>query len=76
MTGTLSREELWRAQTPQGFRFDAILAAHRAAAKEAGRDVLPTMPALLNWFGLDVALVEGSEANRKLTSAARHRERR
>src|SRR6185437_13368893 len=26
VTGTLPRDELWRAQTPQGFRFDAILA--------------------------------------------------
>jgi 2-C-methyl-D-erythritol 4-phosphate cytidylyltransferase/2-C-methyl-D-erythritol 2,4-cyclodiphosphate synthase len=30
--GTAERDQLWRAQTPQGFRFDAILAAHRAAA--------------------------------------------
>jgi 2-C-methyl-D-erythritol 4-phosphate cytidylyltransferase/2-C-methyl-D-erythritol 2,4-cyclodiphosphate synthase len=68
VTGTLPRDELWRAQTPQGFRFDAILAAHRAAAKDAG--VTFTDDAgIAQWFGLDVALVEGSEANRKLTSA-------
>ena len=30
--GTVDRSALWRAQTPQGFHFDAILAAHRAAA--------------------------------------------
>ncbi len=30
--GTVDRAELWRAQTPQGFHFEAILAAHRAAA--------------------------------------------
>ncbi len=29
---TVDRSALWRAQTPQGFHFDAILAAHRAAA--------------------------------------------
>src|SRR5271167_4941356 len=29
---TIDRSELWRAQTPQGFHFDAILAAHQAAA--------------------------------------------
>src|ERR1700738_3144041 len=28
---TIDRSALWRAQTPQGFHFDAILAAHRAA---------------------------------------------
>ena len=68
VTGTLPREELWRAQTPQGFRFDAILAAHRAAAKEANATFTDDA-GIARWFGLDVALVEGSEANRKLTSA-------
>jgi 2-C-methyl-D-erythritol 4-phosphate cytidylyltransferase/2-C-methyl-D-erythritol 2,4-cyclodiphosphate synthase len=68
VTGTLSRDELWRAQTPQGFRFDAILAAHRAAVKVG--DVAFTDDAgIAEWFGLDVALVEGSEANFKLTCA-------
>jgi 2-C-methyl-D-erythritol 4-phosphate cytidylyltransferase/2-C-methyl-D-erythritol 2,4-cyclodiphosphate synthase len=65
--GTLPRDDLWRAQTPQGFRFDAILAAHRAAAKDGG--TFTDDAGIAQWFGLDVALVEGSEANRKLTSA-------
>jgi 2-C-methyl-D-erythritol 4-phosphate cytidylyltransferase/2-C-methyl-D-erythritol 2,4-cyclodiphosphate synthase len=64
----LPRDELWRAQTPQGFRFDAILAAHRAAAKEAAATFTDDA-GIAQWFGLDVALVEGSETNRKLTSA-------
>ena len=68
VTGTLPRDELWRAQTPQGFRFDAILAAHRAAAKEASATFTDDA-GIAQWFGLDVALVEGSEVNRKLTSA-------
>jgi 2-C-methyl-D-erythritol 4-phosphate cytidylyltransferase / 2-C-methyl-D-erythritol 2,4-cyclodiphosphate synthase len=68
-TGTLPRDELWGAQTPQGFRFDAILAAHRAAAKEVGTSFTDDA-GIAEWFGLDVVLVEGSEANRKLTSAA------
>ena len=68
VTGTLPRDELWRAQTPQGFRFDAILAAHRAAAKDASATFTDDA-GIAQWFGLDVALVEGSEANRKLTSA-------
>jgi len=68
MTGTLQREELWRAQTPQGFHFDAILAAHRAAAKEAGA-AFTDDAGIAEWYGLDVVLVEGSEGNRKLTSA-------
>jgi 2-C-methyl-D-erythritol 4-phosphate cytidylyltransferase/2-C-methyl-D-erythritol 2,4-cyclodiphosphate synthase len=66
--GTAERDQLWRAQTPQGFRFDAILAAHRAAAKEPARDFTDDA-GVAEWFGLDVALVEGSEDNRKLTTA-------
>lgn len=31
---TVDRAGLWLAQTPQGFRFAAILAAHRRAAAE------------------------------------------
>jgi 2-C-methyl-D-erythritol 4-phosphate cytidylyltransferase/2-C-methyl-D-erythritol 2,4-cyclodiphosphate synthase len=67
MTGALAREGLWQAQTPQGFRFDAILAAHRAAAEQRGT-VFTDDAGIAKWYGLDVALVEGSEANRKLTS--------
>ena len=68
VTGTLDRDELWRAQTPQGFLFDAILAAHRAAAEEANA-IFTDDAGIAEWFGLDVALIEGSEANRKLTTA-------
>jgi 2-C-methyl-D-erythritol 4-phosphate cytidylyltransferase/2-C-methyl-D-erythritol 2,4-cyclodiphosphate synthase len=68
VVGTAVRDQLWRAQTPQGFRFDAILAAHRAAAKESLRDFTDDA-GVAEWFGLDVALVEGSEHNRKLTTA-------
>ncbi|MGB2930967.1 MAG: bifunctional 2-C-methyl-D-erythritol 4-phosphate cytidylyltransferase/2-C-methyl-D-erythritol 2,4-cyclodiphosphate synthase [Methyloceanibacter sp.] len=66
--GSLDRDGLWRAQTPQGFRFDAILAAHRAAASEANAGFTDDA-GIAEWFGLDVALVEGSEENRKLTTA-------
>jgi 2-C-methyl-D-erythritol 4-phosphate cytidylyltransferase/2-C-methyl-D-erythritol 2,4-cyclodiphosphate synthase len=66
--GTVPREGLWRAQTPQGFRFEAILAAHRAAAQDPTLDFTDDA-AVAEWFGLDVALVEGAEHNRKLTTA-------
>jgi 2-C-methyl-D-erythritol 4-phosphate cytidylyltransferase/2-C-methyl-D-erythritol 2,4-cyclodiphosphate synthase len=68
VTGTVAREDLWRAQTPQGFTFETILAAHR---KAAGAPALAFTDdaAIAEWFGLDVALVEGSEHNRKLTTA-------
>lgn len=67
ITGTVERDQLFRAQTPQGFRFEAILAAHRAAASEVGREFTDDA-GIAEWFGLEVALVEGSEENRKLTT--------
>jgi 2-C-methyl-D-erythritol 4-phosphate cytidylyltransferase/2-C-methyl-D-erythritol 2,4-cyclodiphosphate synthase len=68
VVGTAERDQLWRAQTPQGFKFDAILAAHRAAAKDAAR-AFTDDAGIAKWFGLEVALVEGAEDNRKLTTA-------
>src|SRR5262245_45412828 len=69
VTGTVARESLWQAQTPQGFAFGPILAAHRAAAeREPARDFTDDS-GIAEWFGLDVALVEGAASNRKLTTA-------
>ena len=68
VTGTAAREGLWQAQTPQAFRFDSILAAHRAAANEPGRTFTDDS-GIAEWYGLDVALVKGDAGNRKLTSA-------
>jgi 2-C-methyl-D-erythritol 4-phosphate cytidylyltransferase/2-C-methyl-D-erythritol 2,4-cyclodiphosphate synthase len=62
VAGTQDRDGLWRAQTPQAFRFDAILAAHRAHPADAADDVQVARAA-----GLDVAIVEGDEENIKLT---------
>ena len=67
VAGTVDRRDLWRAQTPQGFRFVAILAAHRAAAQDATLDFTDDA-AVAEWFGLDVAIVEGAELNEKLTT--------
>jgi 2-C-methyl-D-erythritol 4-phosphate cytidylyltransferase/2-C-methyl-D-erythritol 2,4-cyclodiphosphate synthase len=64
VTGTASREGLYRAQTPQGFRFDAILAAHRAHPGDAADDVEVARAA-----GLAVAIVPGEERNLKITTA-------
>ena len=68
IAGTLERDELFRAQTPQGFRFEAILAAHRAASSDVSCEFTDD-GGVAEWFGLDVALVEGSKANQKLTTA-------
>ena len=62
VSGTVDRAGLWRAQTPQAFRFAPILAAHRAHPGGALDDVEVARAA-----GLDVAIVEGEESNLKLT---------
>jgi len=61
------REELRRVQTPQAFRYPAILAAHRAwqGPDDAGDDAQVARRA-----GLEIALVEGDEALHKLTFAS------
>lgn len=56
------RDGLWRAQTPQGFRYKAILAAHASGNSAAADDVEIACRA-----GLRVRVVEGSEGNFKLT---------
>jgi 2-C-methyl-D-erythritol 4-phosphate cytidylyltransferase/2-C-methyl-D-erythritol 2,4-cyclodiphosphate synthase len=63
---TLDRSRLWRAQTPQAFRYGDILAAHLAAA---GRE-LTDDAAVAEAAGLEVALVEGAEENFKVTTEA------
>ncbi|MFZ0098979.1 MAG: 2-C-methyl-D-erythritol 2,4-cyclodiphosphate synthase, partial [Gemmobacter sp.] len=62
VTGTQSRDGLWRAQTPQAFHYEAILAAHRAQGADAADDVEVARAA-----GLPVSIVEGDEDNLKLT---------
>jgi len=68
VAGTVSRAGLFRAQTPQGFDFQSILTAHRAAARDSTLDFTDDT-SVAEWFGLNVAIVEGSEDNRKLTTA-------
>jgi 2-C-methyl-D-erythritol 4-phosphate cytidylyltransferase/2-C-methyl-D-erythritol 2,4-cyclodiphosphate synthase len=62
VSGTVDRAGLYRAQTPQAFRFAPILAAHLAHPGGAADDVEVARAA-----GLDVAIVEGEETNLKLT---------
>ena len=63
---TVDRHALWRAQTPQAFRYAEILAAHRAAA---GRE-LTDDAAVAEAAGLAVGLVQGAEENFKVTTEA------
>jgi 2-C-methyl-D-erythritol 4-phosphate cytidylyltransferase/2-C-methyl-D-erythritol 2,4-cyclodiphosphate synthase len=65
VAATVDRVGLWRAQTPQGFRFAAILDAHRRLAA----DELTDDAAVAERSGLAVALVPGEEDNMKITMA-------
>jgi 2-C-methyl-D-erythritol 4-phosphate cytidylyltransferase / 2-C-methyl-D-erythritol 2,4-cyclodiphosphate synthase len=68
IVATLDRNRLWRAQTPQGFRFADILAAHQQI-EAAGINDLTDDAAVAEWAGLPVALVPGGPANTKITTA-------
>lgn len=62
ITETVSRTGLFRAQTPQAFRFQTLLAAHRAGLTGATDDA-----SLLEAAGHTVEVVPGSDDNIKLT---------
>ena len=64
ITETIPRDGLWRAQTPQAFHYDAILAAHRDAAGLS----LTDDAAVAERAGLAVTLVPGGEDNFKVTT--------
>ncbi|KZY47002.1 bifunctional 2-C-methyl-D-erythritol 4-phosphate cytidylyltransferase/2-C-methyl-D-erythritol 2,4-cyclodiphosphate synthase [Roseovarius sp. HI0049] len=64
VTGTQDRTGLYRAQTPQGFDFATILAAHRAHEGDAADDVEVARAA-----GIAVEIVEGDESNLKITTS-------
>lgn len=64
---TVPREELFRMQTPQGFRTDWFVEAHSSARREnieATDDV-----ALVERLGATVRLVDGSALNFKVTTS-------
>lgn len=64
IVGTQERVNLWRAQTPQAFRYKDILAAHEALAGQS----LTDDAALLEAHGQHVALAQGDDGNVKITT--------
>ncbi|MEN9499385.1 MAG: hypothetical protein RIS83_1204 [Pseudomonadota bacterium] len=62
ITETVPREGLYRAQTPQAFRYSVLRDAHAAPSRGATDDA-----ALLEAMGQEVAIVAGSERNVKIT---------
>jgi len=71
LVGTVPRAGLWRAQTPQVFRFAKLLAAHRSAASLAidESSALTDDAAVAEQAGLRIVVVEGHDDNRKITTA-------
>lgn len=61
---TVPRQGLHRVQTPQGFRYDAILAAHRTVRLSDCTDDA----GLAEAAGITVRLVAGAEENLKVTT--------
>ena len=66
MGDSADREQLRRVQTPQAFRFEAILAAHR---DWQGQPLAGDDAQVARATGLEVALVQGDERLHKLTFA-------
>jgi 2-C-methyl-D-erythritol 4-phosphate cytidylyltransferase/2-C-methyl-D-erythritol 2,4-cyclodiphosphate synthase len=64
---TPERAKLRIAQTPQTFRFEIILEAHRRAARD-GLTEFTDDAAIAEWAGLTVTTFEGDVANMKLTT--------
>jgi len=65
---TVDRQGLWSVQTPQGFDFRAIMAAHEKAHDQDLRG-LTDDAAVAEKFGIKVRVIAGRAENRKLTTA-------
>jgi len=64
---TVPRDNLYLAQTPQGFVYSQIHSAHLKARAE-GLSNLTDDAALAEWAGMDVSLVESEASNTKITT--------
>lgn len=65
--GTEDRTQLYAAQTPQGFHYKTIFAAHKRAVELS--DGFTDDAAIAEWAKIPVALAAGSIDNVKLTAA-------
>ncbi|MEM8541394.1 MAG: bifunctional 2-C-methyl-D-erythritol 4-phosphate cytidylyltransferase/2-C-methyl-D-erythritol 2,4-cyclodiphosphate synthase [Pseudomonadota bacterium] len=66
VSGTASRDNMHRAQTPQMFPFDAILDAHAKAELHSELSFTDDA-AVFEWIGLPVRVVPGDASNFKIT---------
>ena len=62
---TISRENIWQAQTPQAFEFKLIKEAHDKSIDNATDDSM-----LVEKLGVKVKVIEPSGPNTKITSPA------
>jgi 2-C-methyl-D-erythritol 4-phosphate cytidylyltransferase len=60
---TLDRSKLWLAQTPQAFRYDLLMEAHKRFDGDATDDA-----SMIEAFGVEVRLFEGWTRNLKVTT--------
>lgn len=66
---TIDRRRIWRAQTPQAFRYELLMQANRQARADKLPSALTTDDSLLvERLGSPVAVVEGSPNNIKITT--------
>ncbi|MFN0086237.1 MAG: 2-C-methyl-D-erythritol 4-phosphate cytidylyltransferase [Blastocatellia bacterium] len=66
---TIDRRRVWRAQTPQAFRFELLLRANREARAAGQSSAMTTDDSqLVERLGIAVAVVEGSARNIKITT--------
>ncbi len=64
---THDRKALWLVQTPQAFRYEDILEAHRRALRENWEEMTDDA-LLMERTGIPVKIIEGSEENIKITT--------
>jgi 2-C-methyl-D-erythritol 4-phosphate cytidylyltransferase len=64
---THDRSRVWLVQTPQIFRYEDLLEAHRKASQEGWGDVTDDA-SLIERLGIEVTLIRGSEKNIKVTT--------
>ena len=67
VVGTPDRKNFWLVQTPQVFRYEDVLTAHRRALDENWEE-LTDDALLLEKIGVPVTVVEGLEENIKITT--------
>lgn len=63
---TIDRRDLYQAQTPQGFEYSTILAAHRQLQNMPN---LTDDASLLEHLNIPVQIIEGEVKNRKITTS-------